>query len=435
MNLLPLIESKRDGHVLSAEQIESFARAVAADRCADEQVAALLMAMFLRGLDPEETRALTLAMRDSGEVVRLADDTRPAVDKHSTGGVGDKVSLVLAPLLAALDLRVPMISGRGLGITGGTLDKMESIPGCRVLFSPDQIAAQVEKVGCIICGQTDAVAPADKALYAMRNATGTVPSIPLITASILSKKLAEGISSLLLDVKFGRAAFMPDLDRARELAKAMVGLGNACGVRTRALLTPMNTPTGRSAGNWLEVKEAWECLGGNGPVDLTDLVLESAAHLLELCGRAGDLDTGRRLAHECLAGGEPQRRFEQMVRLQGADLTAFHAKLEHDHHAPEVRELKSKTSGCIVTCDARVIGATVHALGGGRTLKDEPVHPDVGVDRLRKPGETVRKGDVLARVHARSEGDVEIALTSLSKAFVIGDAAPEPGPVVREVVG
>jgi pyrimidine-nucleoside phosphorylase len=280
VNFLPLIESKRNGLSLNAEQIQIFISDFVAGKIPDYQMAAMLMAIYFRGLNSEETRALTFAMRDSGDVLKFSEDSRPLVDKHSTGGVGDKVSLPLAPLLACLGFRVPMISGRGLGITGGTLDKLESIPGFRTALSFEEIVAQVQSVGCVICGQTEKMVPADKKIYALRDVTGTVPSIPLITASILSKKLAESLDALVLDVKFGSAAFMQTVEAARELAQAMVSLGDECGVNTRAVLTDMNTPLGRAAGNWLEVKESVACLENQGPEDLRELVIEFASQLL-----------------------------------------------------------------------------------------------------------------------------------------------------------
>ena len=296
MNFLNLIEAKRDGQTFSPVQINELLLAYTAGRIPDYQMAALLMAIYFRGLNVDETRAMTLAMRDSGEVLKFPADPRPLVDKHSTGGVGDKVSLVLAPLLVCLGFRVPMISGRGLGLTGGTLDKLESIPGFRTALPGQRLIEQVQNIGCAMCGQTDRMVPADKALYALRDVTGTVPSIPLITASVLSKKLAENISALVLDVKFGTAAFMQTKEKARDLAQAMVRLGNDCGVNTRALLTNMDVPLGRAAGNWLEVKEAVACLECRGPDDLQELVVECAAKLLEQTQRKARLAQGRALA-------------------------------------------------------------------------------------------------------------------------------------------
>lgn len=434
MNLLSLIEAKRDGKKFPAGQIEQFVQAVAAGKCQDEQIAALLMAIYLRGLDQEETRALMLAMRDSGEVLSFPEDERPLVDKHSTGGVGDKVSLILAPLLAALGLRVPMISGRGLGITGGTLDKMESIPGCRAKLTPQAIMDQVQKVGCVICGQTEQMVPADRVLYAMRDVTGTVPSIPLITSSILSKKLAEGIGSLLLDVKFGGAAFMRTPQQARELAFSMVKLGQECGVKVRAMLTAMDVPLGLAAGNWLEVREIVECLDGRAPTDLEQIVVDSAAHLLEMSGKAPNLERARAEVLGCLDTNLPRRKFEEMIAAQGADLGEFYKRLECETTAPVVRELRATRSGYVQRCDARIIGEVVHDLGGGRTAREDVIHPEVGVDQLMKPGYAVGSGLTLARVHAEDEAAADLAMKQLETAFTIGDEPPVIPQLILEII-
>lgn len=438
MNFLPLIEAKRDGHALSVAQLAEAVTAFTAGRIPDYQMAAFLMAVFFRGMTTEERRALTVAMRDSGETLQFPSDERPLVDKHSTGGVGDKISLPLAPLLACLGFRVPMISGRGLGITGGTLDKLESIPGFTTALSPDRITEQVHRVGCVICGQTDTMAPADKRLYALRDVSGTVPSVPLITASILSKKLAESLDALLLDVKFGVAAFMPDLARARELAGAMVALGRECGVRTRAVLTRMDTPLGRAAGNWLEVRESVACLAPSDPgeraADVRTLVVEFAAQLLAQTGRSESVAAGRARATECLASGAPLRKWEEMLAAQGADLPAYEAQLTRDTTAPSVRELKSGRSGFIVRCDARLIGEVVRDLGAGRLTHESKIHPAVGVDELAKPGEAVQSGATLARVHAQNLSDAETACARLTAAFAIADEPPAPSPLIEEVL-
>ena len=403
MNFLPLIEAKREGRPLAPEQIQEFIREFTAGKIPDYQMAAMLMAIHFRGLDPADTTVLTLAMRDSGEVLKFRKDPRPLVDKHSTGGIGDKVSLPLAPLLACLGFRVPMISGRGLGITGGTLDKLDSIPGFRTQIPVEKITAQVHEIGCAMCGQTDTMVPADKKLYALRDASGTVPSIPLITASILSKKLAESLDALILDVKFGCAAFMQSEADARKLAQAMVALGNGCGTNTRAILTDMNTPLGRAAGNWLEVKESVDCLENKGPADLRALVLESAAHLLEQTNKSDTLATARKLAEDCLDSGEPRKKWDEMLAAQGADLEAFNRKLAHDSTAAVVVELKSEESGYVAKCDARIIGEVIRNLGGGRLTQDAAINYDVGVDRLAKPGERVESFGVFCRVHAASQ--------------------------------
>ena len=436
MNFLPLIESKREGKILAPDQIQEFIREFTAGKIPDYQMAAMLMAIYFRGLDTAETTALTLAMRDSGDVLKFPKDPRPLVDKHSTGGIGDKVSLPLAPLLACLGFRVPMISGRGLGITGGTLDKLDSIPGFKTLLPAEKIVAQVQKVGCVICGQTDKMVPADKKIYALRDASGTVPSIPLITASILSKKLAESLDALILDVKFGCAAFMQTKADARKLAQAMVALGNQCGANTRAILTDMNTPLGRAAGNWLEVKESVECLDSSAAVlaaapkiagetpalrcdDLRSLVLDCAAHLLVQTKISKSLAAARRLAEDCLNSGEPRKKWDEMIVAQGADLKAFNRKLALDSTARVVVEVKPGKSGWVSKCDARVIGEVIRDLGGGRLTKDSAINYDVGVDRMAKPGERVEKSGALCRVHAANAAQAEAAVARLQTAFEI----------------
>jgi len=459
VNFLSLIESKREGKILAPEQIQEFIREFTAGKIPDYQMAALLMAIYFRGLDTAETTALTLAMRDSGDVLKFPKDKRPPVgtkprsgegplvDKHSTGGIGDKVSLPLAPLLACLGFRVPMISGRGLGITGGTLDKLDSIPGFQTLLPAAQIIAQVQKVGCVICGQTDKMVPADKKIYALRDASGTVPSIPLITASILSKKLAENLDALILDVKFGCAAFMQTKADARKLAKAMVALGNQCGVNTRAILTEMNTPLGRAAGNWLEVKESVACLETGradllvsqaaqqrGPTDLRELVIDSATHLLIQTKKAKSFTAAHKLAENFLASGEPRKKWDEMIVAQGADLKAFNQKLALDSTARVVVDFKSEKSGCISKCDARIIGEVIRDLGGGRLTKDTQINYDVGVDKMAKPGERVEKHGMLCRVHAADFAQAETAIARLKTAFEISTKRPAKTPLVAETI-
>jgi thymidine phosphorylase len=466
VNFLSLIESKREGKILAPEQIQEFIREFTAGKIPDYQMAALLMAIYFRGLDTAETTALTLAMRDSGQVLKFPKDSRPLVDKHSTGGIGDKVSLPLAPLLACLGFRVPMISGRGLGITGGTLDKLDSIPGFKTLLSTKQIIAQVQEVGCVICGQTDKMVPADKKIYALRDASGTVPSIPLITASILSKKLAEGLDALILDVKFGRAAFMQTKADARKLAKAMVALGNQCGVNTRAMLTDMNTPLGRAAGNWLDVKESVACLenllprsarneqgeeqpiktassprpsppfwGGEGEAsDLRELVIDCAALLLVQTRKSKSFAAARKLAEDCLDSGKPRKKWDEMLVAQGADLKAFKRKITLDSTAKIVVELKSDKSGFVSKCDARIIGEVIRDLGGGRLTKDSEINYDVGVDQIAKPGERMEKSGILCRVHATDSVQAKIVLGRLKTAFEISAKRPHKIPLIIEVI-
>lgn len=432
MNFLSLIEAKRDGKPLEPAQIQEIVDAFTDGTIPDYQMAAFLMAVYFRALSANETRALTLAMRDSGDQLEFPQDSRPLVDKHSTGGVGDKVSLPLAPLLACLGFRVPMISGRGLGITGGTLDKLDSIPGFKTSLPAEQIIETVQKVGCVICGQTERMVPADRGLYALRDVTGTVPSIPLIVASILSKKLAEGLSALVLDVKFGAAAFMPTRAQATELAQAMVKLGNECGVHTRALLTNMDVPLGRAAGNWIEVKEAVACLDRDRSVgnDLRELVLSFAGQLLVQTGRSKTAAAGYRRAEECLESGEPRQKWDGMLAAQGADLQAFRRKLEEDHTAPAALEFKAKKAGWLTRCDARIIGEIIRDLGGGRITKESRINYDVGMDRLMKPGESVQKDSVLARVHAADEEQALTALERLQEAFVVSSRKQRVAPLI-----
>jgi pyrimidine-nucleoside phosphorylase len=444
VNFLSLIESKREGKILAPEQIQEFVREFTAGKIPDYQMAAMLMAIYFRGFNSAETRALTLAMRDSGDALKFPKDPRPLVDKHSTGGVGDKVSLPLAPLLACLSFRVPMISGRGLGITGGTLDKLDSIPGFKTLLPAGKIVGQVQKVGCVICGQTGRMVPADKKLYALRDVTGTVPSIPLITASILSKKLAESLNALVLDVKFGSAAFMQTRADARKLAKAMVALGNECGVNTRAILTDMNTPLGRAAGNWLEVKESVACLEARGCVrentaektavnsrsqpwdidDLRSLVLDCAAHVMVQTGKARSLTVARTQAESCLASGAPRKKWDEMLVAQGADLHAFNKKLALDHAAPVVLEIKADRGGYVSKCDARLVGEVIRDLGGGRLTKESVINYDVGVDQLAKPGERMEKSATLCRIHAADHAQAAAAAARIKAAFKLSAGRP-----------
>jgi pyrimidine-nucleoside phosphorylase len=434
LNFLPLIEAKRAGRSLAAGQIQEIVAAYTTAEIPDYQMAAFLMAIFFRGLTTDETTALTLAMRDSGDVLEFPQDERPLVDKHSTGGVGDKVSLPLAPLLACLGFRVPMISGRGLGITGGTLDKLDSIPGFKTLLPAGRITEIVQTVGCVICGQTDRMVPADKKLYALRDVTGTVPSVPLITASILSKKLAENLESLILDVKFGRAAFMPTKADARKLARAMVTLGNQCGMNTRAILTNMNTPLGRAAGNWLEVKESVACLGDKGPDDLRELVIICAAQLLVQTGRARSLAAGRKRAEGCLASGAPRRKWDEMLVAQGANLKLFNRKLGRDHTASVVVELKTDRGGFISRCDAQLIGEVIRDLGGGRLTKESVVNYDVGIDQMARPADRVRPGSILCRIHASNEGEAGTARARLESAFEVSRASVKPVRLIAAFV-
>jgi len=425
MNYLRLIERKRDGEILAGSEIRAVVSGCTRGELPDYQLAALLMAIYFRGLNAEETRTLTEAMRDSGDRLEFPADRRPLVDKHSTGGIGDKVSLPLAPLLACLGFRVPMISGRALGITGGTLDKLESIPGFSTQLSREELVAQVQDLGVAMGGQTATMCPADRILYALRDVTGTVPSIPLITASILSKKLAENISALLLDVKFGCAAFMQTIEEARELAASMTRIANDAGVVTRALLTDMNAPLGRAAGNWLEVKESVACLDNNGPSDLRALVIACAAHLLVTTGRAANFEAAVREAEAVLASGAPRRKWDELVAAQHGDVEKMNQKLARDHVAPVVTDVKAPRPGWIASVNARVLGEVIRDLGGGRVSKDSILDHDVGIDAIAPPGERIESAGILCRLHGRTAQQVEEAAGRVSAAFTV---FPDPVP-------
>lgn len=435
MSFLHLIEAKRDGKSFTREMMnEAVAAFVPGAKVPEYQLGAFLMALFLNGMTPEEIPLLAFALRDTGTVLKFPDDPRPVVDKHSTGGVGDKVTLPLVPLLACLGFRVPMVSGRGLGITGGTLDKLESIPGFNVTMGAEKIVEVVQSVGGVICGETGELAPADDVMYALRDVTGTVDSIPVTTASILSKKLAEGLDALVLDAKFGSAAMTQDPALAEVLAQAMVDLGNACGVKTRALMTAMDAPLGRSAGNWVEVVESVACLENRGPDDLRDVVVECATSLLEQTGLVLSMEAGRKRALDCLASGMPRAKWDEIIAAHGADLNAMNRKLSNPLTAPVTRELKADRSGFVSSLDARKVGGVVRDLGAGRFTKDDALDYDVGVDSLAKPGEAVASGSLIARIHARTDAGAETALARMAAAYCYADEPPAPGPLILKIM-
>lgn len=398
MDILDILARKRDGDALTDQQISRFVSGVVDGSVTRAQAAALMTSIYLQGMTADETVALTLAMRDSGDVLQWDGIDGPFADKHSTGGVGDKVSLVLAPLWAELGVRVPMISGRGLGHTGGTLDKLESIPGFSVSLPEPQLRQILGDVGCFVCGQTRTLAPADRVLYALRNETATVPSPPLITASILSKKLAEGIDELVLDVKWGTGAFNKTREVGEALAAQLVAVGNGAGVRTRAVLSEMNQPLGEAVGNALEVEEAIRCLRGDGPVELASLV----------CDLIGDPR-----AADVLASGAALERFEHMVRAQGGDPTA---PLHGGGCQEEI--FRAERSGVLSRCDAYTIGRAAFVLGAGRARAADAIDPGVGLRVLRKVGDAVSAGEPLAVVVHRGHRVGE-ALDRLQHAFVI----------------
>jgi pyrimidine-nucleoside phosphorylase len=409
MHIPTLIEHKRDGGELSPDEIHQVIQAFTAGDMPDYQMSALAMAILLRGMTTLETAALTEAMLHSGSSLQWAADAPMRVDKHSTGGIGDKTSLIIAPLLACDGVWVPMISGRGLGITGGTLDKLESIPGFRTQLSEPEIHRVIQKTGCVMIGQTAGICPADKKLYALRDVTGTVPSVPLITASILSKKLAEGLNRLVLDVKFGTGAFMKTEAAAHELAQSMVQTGRALGVRAGVRLSRMDEPTGEAAGNALEVAEAVRCLQGEGPPDLEEIVLD-------LCAAVSI--SSREHLRQLLHSGAAWERFQQMVSAQGgrpADLP----RITEIHRAPVIRELKADRSGRLTRMDARTVGQAILELGAGRARSSDSIDFAVGCDQFAKTGQSIAFGEVLLRIHARSTTSADTAESSIRQGIRI----------------
>jgi pyrimidine-nucleoside phosphorylase len=412
MHIPTLIARKRDAGSLSTEEIDFLIAGLTGGSIPEYQWSAMAMAIYFRGMSIEETWALTRAMRDSGEVLTWgAPGSRPpVVDKHSTGGIGDKTSLLLAPLLACDGLWVPMISGRGLGITGGTLDKLESIPGFRVGLSVEEMRAQLERLGCFMAGQTAMLCPADRKLYALRDVTGTVPAIPLITASIMSKKLAEGLDRLVLDVKWGSGAFMQTRPDAEDLARALTEAGRLGGVEVRALLNPMSETLGCAAGNAVEVREVIDTFHGKGPEDLIDLTLDLACAVS---------DTPRETHFQRLTDGTAWRKFQEMVTAQGGDGEKLNA--DALPQAPVVKYLTAPFSGLIAALDAAAVGNAVLNLGAGRSRAEDAVDHSVGVDHLIKSGTEVRPRDVLCRIHARTEADADAAGRTILAGIALED--------------
>ncbi len=415
-----LIEHKRNGRPLAAEQWASLVRAYTAGQVPDYQMSALLMAVFFRGLDPAELAALTDAMIDSGDRLRFDGHPRPVADKHSTGGVGDKVSLLLAPMVASCGVSVPMMSGRGLGHTGGTLDKLESIPGFRTGLTLAEARAQVDRLGCAMLGQTPEIAPADKRLYALRDVTATVESIPLIAASIMSKKLAEGLNGLVLDVKTGSGAFLTDLDRSIELARTMIGLGEARGCPTVALLTAMDRPLGRACGNVLEVEEAIEGLRGSGPSDVMEVTYALGAEMLVLVGAARDLAEARKRLEHSVTSGRALETFGRVIEAQGGNP----AVIDDPGVLPQaqaVEVFRADRAGVVAAVEPRRLGRAIVALGGGRNAVEDAVDPSVGFVITVKPGDPVRAGEPIASVFARDAAGIALGMAALAEAVVIGE--------------
>jgi len=424
-----LIAKKRDGHKLSGEEIRSFVRAYTAGGIPDFQAAALLMAIYWRGLDEEETMFLTEAMADSGERMDLSAIPGIKADKHSTGGVGDKTTLVLVPLAAAAGLKMAKLSGRSLGHTGGTLDKLAAIPGFQVELAPETFFGQVARVGAAVAGQSGALAPADKKLYALRDATATVASVPLIASSVMSKKIAAGADVIVLDVKAGRGAFMATAAEARHLARVMVDIGTRLGRRVCALVTAMDQPLGRAVGNALEVREAIGALRGEGPADLVELCLALGAEMLVLAGLADSRDRGGAKLREILDSGRALAVFREMVRAQGGVAVADDPDLLPK--ASRTAVLKTHVSGFITGLDALLVAGAAHAAGAGPAGGRVP-DPGAGVVLGRKVGDWVAEGGILAEVHLAPGVDEKPLLDLLSRAFVIGETAPPSQPLVLD---
>jgi pyrimidine-nucleoside phosphorylase len=433
MLALRLIERKRDGGKIDAGEWRALANAYAAGHVPDYQMAAFLMACYLRGLDRAETHALTEAMLRSGETLDLAYLERPRIDKHSTGGVGDKVSIVLAPLISSLGVAVPMMSGRGLGHTGGTLDKLESIPGFRTDLSLSEAKHNLETLDCALLGQTAQIAPADRKMYALRDATGTVESIPLIAASIMSKKLAEGLTGLVLDVKRGSGAFLPELERGLELARTMIELGADHDTPVVALLTAMDRPLGRACGNALEVEESILALRGEGPPDLMSVTYALGAEMLVLAGVAPDTDTARRRMEQAIGTGRAAEHFQKIIEAQGGNPAVVDdpALLPQ---AAEVELFAAPRRGFVSRVEPRAVGRGITALGGGRTSMEDTLDLSVGFMITARPGDWVEQGEPLATIFARDRAGVDSGRAALRAAIAIADEADPPLPLVSHRV-
>lgn len=430
-----IIEKKRDGGEIPDAELREFVDAYAAGTLPDYQMAAFAMAVFFKGMTFNEVTVMTDAMMRSGDVLDLGGLSRPTVDKHSTGGIGDKISIPLAPLVAASGAAVPMISGRGLGVTGGTLDKLESIPGYNTQLSTRKFRHVLEKIGCSIIGQTSRLAPADKKLYALRDVTGTVPSIPLIASSIMSKKLAEGAQGLVLDVKFGAGAFMKDVDKARQLAETMIQIGRNMGRDMSALLTDMNQPLGDAIGNSLEIAESIEVLKGAGPSDVIELTVALGAEMLVLAGICRDAEEGAAKIRSNIDSGAGLEIFAKMIKAHGGN-----PKVVSDPRllgsSPVCADVLSEDNGCVCYVDADAIGRIVLLLGGGRKLSTDSIDHLVGIDRLVKAGAKVTGGEPLMRIHARSKKEAEAVMGQARKAVIIADVRrKKANPLILEKIG
>ncbi|HSK06630.1 MAG TPA: thymidine phosphorylase [Acidimicrobiia bacterium] len=426
---IELIETKRDGGSLTSEAIEWLIRAYTDGAVTDYQMAAMAMAIFIRGLNGDELAAWTKAMLHSGEVLDLSRITAAKVDKHSTGGVGDKISLPLAPLVASVGVVVPMMSGRGLGHTGGTLDKLESVPGFTTRLEPDDFRRVLIAHGLVLAGQTEALVPADRKLYALRDATGTVPSLPLIASSIMSKKLAEGLDGLVLDVKTGSGAFMKDLEGSRELARTMVDIGARAGVNTVALISWMGQPLGREVGNANELREAIDVLRGGGPDDVVELTLTLGEMMLDLAGIGG----GRQTLTEAIESGKALEKLADVIVAQGGDRSAIENP-DLLPVCPHEGVITAPKDGYVTRCDALTIGVVAMRLGAGRERQEDAIDPGVGITLEAKVGDRVRSGQPLARARYSETARWEAQEAALASAWTIEDTAPEPQALIVERV-
>jgi len=433
VRVVELIIKKRDGAELAPEEIDFLVRGFSTGDIPDYQFSALLMAIVLKGMTPGETARLTRAMIDSGDVMNLEGIPGPLVDKHSTGGVGDKISLVLAPLAAACGLRVPMMSGRSLGHTGGTLDKLESIPGYRTDLSLERFRTALERIGFAMIGQSESVVPADRLMYALRDVTGTVESIPLITASIMSKKFAEGAQALLMDVKTGSGAFMKDREQARALARSLVATGAGLERNVAALITDMDQPLGSAVGNFLEVRECIECLQGRGPRDEVDLTVQQAGWMLSLGGVSKNSREGEALARERLSDGSAWGVFLRNVEFQGGD-TEVLLHPEKGPHASVVKRVTAASGGFVRRIDAYKTGVASVILGAGRSRKGDRVLPGVGITLSRTQGDRVHPGDELCLVHGEDERKTAEACQLMETAFAVSEQKVLPVPRLLEEI-
>jgi pyrimidine-nucleoside phosphorylase/thymidine phosphorylase len=428
-----VIQKKRDGQSLTPQEISSFIRGYMSSQVADYQIAAWLMAVYLNGMTPAETLALTREMRDSGTVLDLKSIPGRKIDKHSTGGVGDKTSMMVASIAAACGVTVPMITGRALGHTGGTLDKLESIPGFNARPSPERVIEILKTTGAVIMGQTDDLAPVDRRIYALRDVTSTVESIPLITASILSKKLAEGIDGLVMDVKTGSGAFMPTIKLATMLSRSIVDVCRAMKTKIVVLITDMDQPLGRAIGNALEIGECIEFLNGRAPEDLETVTIALAAHMIHLGGRARSIDHASKLAYKAVSKGTAADRFRQIITAQGGDSRV----MDNSNLLPRARHLENLTArrtGYVTRCDAKLLGIASNNLGAGRNRVDDPIDLAVGIQLDKKVGDRVMKGDVLCRIHWNDDRRLAAARPLIEEAFQINATPARRRPLIHSIL-